>query len=82
MRLSRKWPSRRGVARFSKSRSREAYARPMRNRPLLIVLLSLLATAIITGCGGMNRAVGVLPNTADDLAKRTEPFRVDGRAES
>jgi len=46
---------------------------------MLIVLISLLATAIIAGCGGMSQAVGVLPNTADDLAKRTEPFRADRR---
>lgn len=50
---------------------------------MVIVLISLLATAtaIVAGCGGMNRAVGVLPNTADDLAKRTEPFRADRRKE-
>ena len=48
---------------------------------MVIVLISLLATAIVAGCGGINRAVGVLPNTADDLAKRTEPFRADRRKE-
>lgn len=46
---------------------------------MVIVLISLLATPIVVSCGGMNRAAGVLPNTGDDLAKRTEPFRADRR---
>ncbi|WP_152046483.1 hypothetical protein [Aureimonas psammosilenae] len=38
-------------------------------------LLILLVLAILAGCGGMTRAVGVLPNTLDDLSAKTEPFR-------
>lgn len=53
----------------------------MEFRRLMCLLALLMAAISVTGCGGMNRAVGVLPNTADDLAKRTEPFRADRRAE-
>ncbi len=42
--------------------------------PRLSFLLALLCAGL-AGCGGMNRAVGVLPNTMDDLARRTEPMR-------
>jgi len=35
-----------------------------------LALLGLLA-----GCGGMNRAVGVLPNTLDNLQRDTAPLR-------
>ncbi len=34
-----------------------------------LVILAGLA-ALLTGCAGMNRAVGVLPNTLDDLGGR------------
>lgn len=34
------------------------------------VLLALILT--LSACGGMNRAVGVLPNTLDDLAAERE----------
>ena len=40
--------------------------------PRLALFALLLALA---GCGGMNRAVGVLPNTLDDLGQRTAPLR-------
>ena len=43
-----------------------------------LVLLSALLCASLAGCGGMNRAVAVLPNTLDDLGRRTEPLR-EGR---
>ena len=39
-----------------------------------ILVLTLIAVSL-AGCGGMNRAVGVLPNTLDDLGRRTEPLR-------
>lgn len=32
----------------------------------------ILAVLILSACGGMNRAVGVLPNTLDDLAEERE----------
>ncbi|GGE06641.1 hypothetical protein GCM10011390_27170 [Aureimonas endophytica] len=38
-----------------------------------LLLASLLAG--LAGCGGMTRAVGVLPNTLDDLSAKSEPFR-------
>lgn len=34
------------------------------------ILLALVLT--LSACGGMNRAVGVLPNTLDDLAAERE----------
>ena len=36
-----------------------------------------LATALLMlcGCGGMNRAVGVLPNTLDDLGAKSAALR-------
>ena len=43
--------------------------------PRLPLLLALLCAGL-AGCGGMNRAVGVLPNTLDDLARRSEPMRL------
>lgn len=39
-----------------------------------IALLSL-CLALLAGCGGMNRAVGVLPNTLDDLGARSAAAR-------
>lgn len=42
------------------------------------VALLIVLTAVLSGCGGMNRAVAVLPNTLDDLGRRTEPLR-EGR---
>ena len=53
----------------------------MEFRRRMCLLPLLMASASVTGCGGMNRAVGVLPNTAEDLAKRTAPFRADRRSE-
>ncbi|WP_019994701.1 hypothetical protein [Aureimonas ureilytica] len=41
-----------------------------------LLLLAALG-ACLAGCG-MNRAVAVLPNTLDDLGRRTEPLR-EGR---
>ncbi|WP_156382335.1 MULTISPECIES: hypothetical protein [unclassified Aureimonas] len=41
-------------------------------KPTLLALAALLALA---GCGGMTRAVAILPNTTDDLAKKSEAFR-------
>ena len=35
----------------------------------LVVLLAALV--LLSACGGMNRAVGVLPNTLDDLAAKS-----------
>ena len=40
-----------------------------------LLVLSLLFCASLAGCGGMNRAVAVLPNKLDDLGRRTEPLR-------
>lgn len=38
--------------------------------------LTLLCLALLlAGCGGMNRAVGVLPNTFDDLAAKRAAAR-------
>ena len=34
-----------------------------------------LVLAALPGCGGMNRAVGVLPNTLDDLGRRAQAER-------
>ncbi len=42
----------------------------------ILAIAGLLAC--LSGCAGMNRAVGVLPNTLDDLGRRTEPLR-EGR---
>ncbi|NDV88357.1 hypothetical protein GTW51_16775 [Aurantimonas aggregata] len=43
----------------------------------MIRTLSVLAlTLLLAGCG-MNRAVGVLPNTLDDLGERSAPMRGD-----
>ncbi|MBB3997526.1 hypothetical protein [Aureimonas pseudogalii] len=39
------------------------------------LLLSALLLSALAGCGGMNRAVTVLPNTLDNLAADTEPLR-------
>jgi hypothetical protein len=44
-------------------------------RSLSLVVLALL----LAGCG-MNRAVGVLPNTLDDLAEQSEAWRGDDAA--
>lgn len=41
-------------------------------KPTLLALAGLL---VLSGCGGMTRAVGVLPNTTDDLARKSEAFR-------
>ncbi|MBB3936332.1 hypothetical protein [Aureimonas phyllosphaerae] len=35
--------------------------------------LGLGFVLLLSGCGGMNRAVGVLPNTLDGLGGRTPP---------
>ena len=35
----------------------------------------VLVLALLTGCAGLNRSVAVLPNTLDDLGRRTEPLR-------
>ncbi|MEX6506084.1 hypothetical protein [Jiella sp. M17.18] len=45
-----------------------------------LLILSVLPLAL-SGCAGMNRAVGVLPNTADDIAATTQgrPAVVDGQ---
>ncbi|MBB3951008.1 hypothetical protein [Aureimonas jatrophae] len=39
------------------------------------LLGALLVAATLSGCGGMNRAVGVLPNTLDNLQRDTAPLR-------
>jgi hypothetical protein len=44
-------------------------------RALSLIVLALL----LAGCG-MNRAVGVLPNTLDDLAEQSEAWRGDDAA--
>ena len=44
------------------------------------VLLLCAAAALLSSCG-MNRAVGVLPNTVDDLAAKTRGFRGEAAAE-
>lgn len=36
-----------------------------------------LAGLVLAGCGGMTRAVEVVPNTLDDLGRRTAPLRGD-----
>lgn len=41
--------------------------------------LTLIAASLLLGGCGMSRAVTVAPNTMDDLARQTEPFR-QGRA--
>ncbi len=41
--------------------------------------LAALAACLILGGCGMSRAVTVAPQTMDDLARQTEPFR-QGRA--
>lgn len=41
-------------------------------RTLILVLLS---ASVLAGCGGMNRAVGVLPNTLDDLERESAAAR-------
>ncbi|MCB8840662.1 hypothetical protein [Aurantimonas sp. VKM B-3413] len=35
------------------------------------LVLLLAALTLLSACGGMNRAVGVLPNTLDDLAAKS-----------
>ena len=45
---------------------------------MMIRTVTLLVLAfLVAGCG-MNRAVGVLPNTLDDLAEQSEAWRGDG----
>lgn len=39
------------------------------------VLLGLVLAAVLSGCGGLNRAVTVLPNALDDLAAKRDPER-------
>ncbi|WP_156419423.1 hypothetical protein [Aureimonas sp. AU12] len=41
-------------------------------RRVALLLASLIG---LTACGGMNRAVTVLPNTLDNLAADTAPLR-------
>lgn len=36
---------------------------------------ALVTLLVLSGCGGMTKAVGVLPNTTDDLARKSEAFR-------
>ena len=44
--------------------------------------ITLLCLALLlAGCGGMNRAVGVLPNTLDDLAAKRAEARGEPAAE-
>ena len=39
-------------------------------------MMGLVAAALLlVGCGGMNRAVGVLPNTMDDLGAKSAALR-------
>lgn len=42
-----------------------------------ILLALLLALPTLSACGGMNRAVTVVPNTLDDLGEKTKGFRQD-----
>ena len=44
----------------------------------MIRTLSFVALALLVAGCGMNRAVGVLPNTLDDLAEQSEAWRGDG----
>ena len=44
-------------------------------------LTFLCLALVLTGCGGMNRAVGVLPNTLDDLAAKRAEARGEPAAE-
>jgi hypothetical protein len=44
-------------------------------RRTTFLLTGLLLSGLLAGCGGMTRAVGVLPNTTDDLARKSEAFR-------
>ncbi|WP_156386799.1 hypothetical protein [Aureimonas sp. Leaf454] len=44
------------------------------SRTSLAVTL-VLAASVLAGCGGMTRAVAVLPNTTDDLAQKSADFR-------
>ncbi|WP_061937766.1 hypothetical protein [Aureimonas sp. AU22] len=37
------------------------------------ICLGLGLLVLLSGCGSMNRAVGVLPNTLDDLGGRRAP---------
>ncbi|BDA86825.1 hypothetical protein Sa4125_43670 [Aureimonas sp. SA4125] len=39
-----------------------------------------VALLVLAGCGGMTRAVGVVPNTFDDLGKKSAALR--GAADS
>ncbi|MBC8129141.1 MAG: hypothetical protein H7Y08_02325 [Rhizobiaceae bacterium] len=48
----------------------------MRNALLLGILL------VLCGCGGMNRAVGVLPAALDDLGRQSAPLRCGGIGEA
>ncbi len=49
-------------------------------RSITLAFLLCAASAGLAGCGGMNRAVTVAPQTMDDLARQTEPFR-QGRSQ-
>lgn len=39
------------------------------------LLAGLVLAGMLAGCGGLNRAVTVLPNTLDDLAAKRDPER-------
>ena len=45
---------------------------------MIRALILTLLLAPLTACGGMNRAVGVLPNMLDDLARQSATVRGEG----
>ncbi|MCK5932041.1 MAG: hypothetical protein KAG89_07685 [Fulvimarina manganoxydans] len=50
---------------------------------MIRALIFTLLLVPLTACGGMNRAVGVLPNTLDDLGRQSAALRgerVEGEA--
>lgn len=47
----------------------------MWSSPVIRALILALLLAPLAACGGMNRAVGVLPNTLDDLGRQSAAVR-------
>lgn len=68
--------SRRGRAELSLSQPLRSVVTPQLATMMIWTVTLLVLAFLVAGCG-MNRAVGVLPNTLDDLGEQTEAWRGD-----